>query len=256
MMRAFVAAVTATCAACGRLEFSPLDMQTGDAGAVDDAIDSTTPYVCPNGVRLCDTFDAATLSTQWQPSANVFLDTTTWYRGGRALHFAMPPTPANTQNGVYIQNTDPWITSASQVWMRAFVRVGSLPEATNALEVLSLEQSGGMGDAVFLRMQAVEIYTQFEGRTIGTNVAPVNTWFCLVWHVTLSPNLAGTMKLTSDMLSPIEMLNATTQGTPPADLISFGPYYSASNADVAQPAMEVWMDDVIVDDVGPLTCAD
>ena len=134
-------------------------------------------------------------------------------------------------------------------------RTTALPAATNALSLIVLEQSnGGNGDVVFLRMQATEIYSQFDARTVGGPVAPLDTWFCLVLQVTFATTPSGAMALSGDVSPPLTMFNLTTQGTPPIDLFGVGPFYSSTNADVGQPAFDVWVDDLIVDDVGPLFC--
>nr|MBA3542486.1 hypothetical protein [Deltaproteobacteria bacterium] len=53
----------------------------------------------------------------------------------------------------------------------------------------------------------------------------------------------------------LSLSNVTTDSTTPMSLVAFGIGFANGNAPVAQPALDLWVDDVIVD-MAPMTCAD
>lgn len=244
--------------ACGRFAFDPL--ATGDAGGVlGDGTTDAPAYVCPARFALCDPFETAALDPAWEAFGVVTHDTSTAHRGTGSLRFSMAATQPGTLNGIYLLHRSSLISAAAQLWVRGWYRMSpsGIPLSTNALEILSVGQSGGLGEYVFLRAANTQLYSQFDMSSAGNNTpVPIDTWFCLVWHLTFSTTGTGTMSLTSDVLPPVTITSADTQGSPPVDYLAIGPYFSSTNADVMQPPFDLWVDDVIVDATQAITCAD
>ncbi len=253
-------AIFALAPACGRLEFAPVprdsDTDSADDSDVEDATGDAAA-ACSPGLIVCDLFEAPIDSLRWDISGGTFnLDTTIAHRGASSVRFSIPATPAGTQVGSYIGHTDPAIAAASQLWTRAWVRMSALPTSTNAAELLVVQRSGALGNFVFIRNNDVQLYHQIDLQNGGASVvAPLDTWFCLLWRLTLSTTNTGGSVVTSDVLPTFAISNSITQTSPAMDNVSFGPFFATNNIDEPQPAFDVWIDDVIVDDA-PVTCAD
>jgi len=242
-------------AACGRFEFSPLPGDTvADARA---SLDATSGTACSPSRLLCDEFEGATLDTsQWNDTDGAFaFDPTTKHRGTASLKISLGAGTPGVETGAYVGHTGTLLETEKAIWIRAWVRLSALPVTTNALEIIAVEQTGALGDGIFVRSDDTEVYHQYDAmQSAAGTPPPVNTWFCLVWHLTLAMS-SGSSTVTSDVLPAFTLTDSQTEGSPPPDLIGFGPYFSSSNLDDPQPPLDVWFDDLIVDNV-PLSCAD
>lgn len=263
------AALLVGLSACGRLSFAPFaddaamsppdDATGGDALA--DAMSSTDGSMqatCGPQLALCDLFEGTAINgNRWtSQGGTVRIDDVVAHRGQRSIRFDMPALQANTQFGSFLGHSSALVSGASQLWVRAWLRMSALPVSTNALELLTIAQTSGLGNFVFARSNEMELYVQYTTDSDEGGVPPpVNTWFCVVWHVVLAADNTGSLAFTSDVLPAMSVTNTTTQGTPANDLFSIGAFFAANNVDVAQPAFSVWFDDVIVDDA-PVTCGD
>lgn len=256
--------------ACGRVSFAPFaddaaistsdDATLGDA-TLDDAMSSTDGSMqatCGPQLALCDLFEGTSINgNRWtSQGGTVVIDDVVAHRGQRSIRFDMPALQANTQFGSFLGHSSALVSGASQLWVRVWMRMSAVPLSTNALELLTIAQTSGLGNFVFARSNEMELYVQY---TMASNEGgvppPVNTWFCVVWHVVHATDNTGSMAFTSDVLPAMSVTNTTTQGSPANDLFAIGPFFAANNVDVAQPAFSVWFDDVIVDDA-PVTCGD
>lgn len=254
-------AAIAIAPACGRLQFAPV---AGDATGADsrddaerDANGDGAAATCPPSVLLCDLFDDTFDTVIWDDNSGTFnVDTTVARRGASSLRFSIATTPANTQVGSYISHTGPEIGTATALWIRAWFRLSALPAATNALEIMAVQRNGALGNFVFVRSDNTELYHQIDFANGAAGVAPpVNTWFCLAWKLTFATTNTGSSEVTSDVLPAFSITNSTTQTSPAMDNVGFGPFFANNNVDVMQPAFDVWVDDIIVDDA-LVTCAD
>ena len=224
-----------------------------DAG--DAAIDTPS---CTAMFDLCDGFEAPALDTSlWSPSPGATRDTTRAHRGAASLHVSVPALTTGRGGGATVTETRTFTSAASTLWVRAWFWLSSLPADTNALELASVEQTmGGQGDYLFARSNTTEVYSDFDLQITGTGVAaPTDGWFCVVWTITRSTTKTGELDLSSDVLPMIALHNTITDAQPSIGRLRLGLNFASTNVKVNQPAIEAWVDDVIVDP-RPVTCAD
>jgi hypothetical protein len=75
-----------------------------------------------------------------------------------------------------------------------------------------------------------------------------------VWSVAPTASATGTLDLTGDIAQPLHYAGAT-DGTPPIAEITLGLRFAPTNVTTAQPPLDLWIDDVIVDHAA-VTCAE
>jgi hypothetical protein len=245
-------------AGCGRLEFDAVDI--GDAsvdGAGDgyfDASDGPTA-ACIDSHQLCDDFEAPTIRSFWtQQDPGTSVDRTMAHRGLASLHVHSDALAVGTTAYTTIQQTDTLALGDRTFHVRAWVRLGSLP--SNPMELIDATQPGTDNvDALFVLEDTMAVYSQFADITrVNTAPAPVGTWFCVLWTVTRDPGTAGSISLAGDV-PPAQLSNVQTDGVPPIESLGLGIGFAGTQLMVAQPAMDIWLDDVIIDNA-PLTCAE
>ncbi len=243
------------CAGCGRVGFDtrPGDHDTDEGGHGD----ASAPGSCA-GFDLCDRFETDQLAAVWTVAGTAVHDTTQAHRGSGSVHFTLPAVSPQNDAGSFLTETATLAgasTESTELWVRAWVRIGALPQAGNNLELLSLDQQGPprFGDFVFVKSGETDVYSQFDDTVVAIPAAmPTNRWVCLIWHVVRNTN-SGMLQLGGDLGSA--SLAATTDGVPAVSALALGPNFSKTNLTVAQPALEVWIDDVIVHHAA-LTCTD
>src|SRR5262249_10175012 len=133
----------------------------------------------------------------------------------------------------------------------------SLPAQGNHLEILSTEQTmtPSIGDYVFFTSIAVQLYSQFTNGIDSVQVAATtDTWLCLVWNVAPTASATATLDLTGDIAQPLH-LDGATDGSPPIAKITLGLRFAPTNVTTAQPPLDLWIDDVIIDHAA-VTCAE
>ena len=239
----FVIALAA--AACGRTRFS----ERPDAPADTEAPACT-------GFDLCDGFEAPAIDTSvWMLDPLVTRDTTVAHRGAASVHMHTDAFPMGTMS--YQMMGENRVVPGGTLWARLWVRLVGLPAGTNGMELISAVQTAGaMGDYVFIHNYAATLYTQFAGPARDTSTPPpANTWFCIVLQLVRDTGTAGSLALTSDVLAPISIPSVQTDAAPPISVLYFGLGFATTNTKVDQPAVDVWIDDVIVHSA-PVTCAD
>jgi hypothetical protein len=248
-VRWVVVVVVVGVAACGRIGFgddAPLD-GPGD-GATHDA-----PDLCSPAWDLCDSFETGVLPI-WTVDPSMTRDTTVAHRGGASMHSMIPAINPNTEaSSVMIENAT-LAGGAIPFWVRMWVRAHGLPVATNGLELAYAEQpSGAFGDYLFEHAATIDVYTQFTdtGNQLALTL-PDDTWTCLVWSV-VPAMTNGTISLDGDLGSV--SVTGGTDGSVHIRPIAIGPHFSSTNVDVAQPPIEMWIDDVIVHHA-QVTCTD
>ena len=244
-------------AACGRFDFDALPRQVdaaADVRTVDVPVDGAN--LCLPSYRICDGFEGA-LAANWSQDIGSSIDTQVAHRGTSSVHFHSAAL-ATSQQGYYrISDANVLSFADSPLYVRAFFRFGSLPAASNAMELVAADQVGGtnFGDFLFVKTSSFLVYEQWDDQSnAAPTTPPLNTWICALWTVVRDTGTAGSITLDGD-LGTTSIANVTTDGSPPVSVFSFGVGYAATNVLAAQPAMDVWMDDLIVAPV-PLTCAD
>jgi hypothetical protein len=245
----------AVLSACGRIDFAAragLDASTpgGDSGDAAPA--------CAPAWELCDGFEGGAIDPMWRVGAGVTLDTSVAHRGSNSVHMRSAALGAGAMGYYTIDEQRTLPLADPTFYVRAWVRLGTRPAVPNAMELIAAQQTGGaaFGDFVFVQSASMTTYSQFNGQETATvTMPPTGTWFCLVWKVTRTTTTGGRLDLSSDALDTIALTNAPTDGTPPIDDLAFGIGFATANVIQAQPVVDVWFDDLIVD-ASPLTCAD
>jgi hypothetical protein len=245
--------------ACGRVAFAPQGdgAVTGDGpGDADGSGDG--PAAACAGFDECEDFEGA-IDPPWIIDASVTLDTTIAHRGLRSARMHMNALAVGEAFSARMQQPVSPSTTSGETWVRAWFRMSAAPTSSNALELISYDHTGGgvAGDYVFSRNNAVQIYNlPSGGQDDHLGAAPLDTWFCIVFHVTWAETATGSLEMLGDLTPALQLTNVTTNSsTSPIDALGIGPYFGSPNVTVAQPAFDVWVDDVIVH-ASPVTCAD
>jgi len=256
--RALAVWTVVAAAGCGRLAFDP----SGDGGtsgddgsSTSDGSDASGPSCA--GFDVCDGFEGA-LGANWTTLSTVSVDTAQAHRGTRSMRFQSPALLTN--QSAYINLIDSTTIGAftpTTVYMRSWFFLDSLPAAANRMYLISTEPSaGGNGDFLFAFSNDTDVFSQYENQSQTSGFPfPTDTWFCVVLHIDRSMT-AGLLSASSDVVPTATLSGiATDSSSQPLAIVYFGISFAPINVQNAQPAMNVWMDDVIIHHA-PVTCAD
>jgi hypothetical protein len=263
-MRAFV--LVGLVAGCGRLGFG--DRTSSDGGSTDrdgsanrdgDVSDAAGPGSDAGGCLatylLCDGFETATLDPVWTPSASgVSIDSTVAHRGQQSLHVHADAIAVDGAAEAIVTETASFATSPTTFYVRAFIRLSALP--ADNLGLIEAQQSTGdpSADGLFVTSAGLTLFSQFSEKSRDANFIPAdNAWTCAVWSVVRATDTSGSLGLSGDATDTIT--NVQTDGTPSIDEMDFGIELAGPTDTLAQPAIDVWFDDVIVA-ASPLACGD
>ncbi|MGE5185283.1 MAG: hypothetical protein ACM31C_24610 [Acidobacteriota bacterium] len=265
-MRRVTVAALVPLAACGRLGFGS-QPGAGDAPPAGDAVSGDgsgdAPHAdaapaCLASYELCDGFEAGAFDTAtWTVDPGVTIDTTFAHRGGASAHFQSTVLAKNQGGYFTLGETRTLALGDPRFYVRAWIRLGALPAGTNHMELVTAAQTGGTvyGDSLFVEPTGLSIYTQFSNTSyVESTAPPIGSWFCALWTLQRATTATGSITLAGDP-APIAIASVITDGSPPLSLLTFGIGFSGTNVATAQPVIDVWLDDVIVDG-SPLTCAD
>lgn len=236
-------------AGCGRFGFDGAD-------PVGGAPDGSTEPAC--AFDLCDGFEAPTFDTSlWFVDPTVTRDTTIAHRGSASARMRVGSLAVGQGFTAALTETRTLSAPGAELWVRGWFRLSALPAATNEMEVMAVEQTSSPFDGNYVLVLSNEIgFYSYDGIYIATSLAlPVDTWFCLLWHVRLSAANAGILELEGDLFDPLRVTNGQTDGTPRVDSLRIGISFADANVVVPQPPLDVWVDDVIIHSA-PVTCAD
>lgn len=264
-MRAVVVLLIA--AGCGRLGFGSSEtadgaLPIGDAmegdGFVGDGRGADAPMLaCPPGLDLCDDFEDPILDgTIWTADPMVSLDTTRAHRGAKSVHVHMPALAAGSGNYQTLQEQQTTTSGATTFWVRAWFWLSALPAGANGLELVTAERPGSAGDYMFVFADGASVYSQFDlkSRNSATTV-PTGTWFCVVWKVVRATTATGSIALSGDAPALTLTDTITDSASMPINVVNLGLGFSSTNQPDAQPALDLWIDDVIVDS-SAVSCSD
>jgi len=251
-------------AACGHLNFTgngdgggggggggdgrPNDAFLGDGAATADDCR-------PGTYELCDGFEGSTFAAYWVVDSNVTLDTIA-HRGAHSAHFQLPALAANTTAESLITEAVTLPLGDQTFYVREFVRLGSLPAGGNAMEIISAVQTSfAHEDALFLDAVDLAVYSQWpDNAEHNLELPATDQWLCVLFTVKRATTAIGAVTLGGDETAT-SLTNVETDGVPPIVDLQFGPQLAGTNAPNAEPALDMWIDDLIVDK-NPLTCAE
>lgn len=246
--------------ACGRFGFHGQPSQDsgslGDDDAPGDGVGGDGPIVCPAGLGVCDGFEGTQLASIWMADPMVALDTTRAHRGTSSVHVHSPAFAANagSYQALFASAS---VAPSTTFYLRGWFWLSSLPAANNGLELLTAEHPGSStGDYVFVQDFRTTVYTQLDSMSDETpTTVPTGQWFCLIWKVVKDTGSAGSLSLTGDVagINLSEPLAQTDSTSFPITMITLGLGFAATNTPSNQPALDLWIDDVIID-ANALTC--
>ncbi|HTR52202.1 MAG TPA: hypothetical protein VMJ10_15920 [Kofleriaceae bacterium] len=250
-------------AACGHVNFDGSGDGGGgggggDGGGVIDAAGDGVAAAndCRAGTyELCDGFEGDAFAAYWTVDANVTLDTIA-HRGAHSAHFQLPALPANTTGETLITEAVTLPLGDQTFYVRMYMRLGSLPAGGNAMEIISAVQTSfAHEDALFLDAADLAVYSQWPDNSQHNLEQPAtNAWLCVLFTVKRATTAIGEVTLGGDETAT-SLTNVQTDGNPPLVDLQFGPQLAGTNAPDAQPVLDMWIDDLIVDK-NPLTCAE
>jgi hypothetical protein len=241
-------------AACGRYRFDERGDAAADLGDAPHDIASDGAPVCLASYHICDGFESGISASWTTTAAGISLDTTVAHRGSASVHAHVDAIAVGVNDYATIFDTQVLGLGEPMVYVRAYVMVSALPATNNRMELISATRSSSGGDYLFLHDIELAVYSQYSTAIMKNGSPPAtNTWLCMLWTVGRSTAATGTIALAGD--PPPASVTTQTDGSPPINDLAFGIGYSGTNVNTAQPAMDVWIDDII-ESPSPVTCAD
>ena len=235
--------------ACGHLDFDPTALAPADGSG------SGSGPACLASYELCDGFEGSSFAPVWTVDGDVTLDTTVAHRGLSSAHVHGTAIPVHTDSYILLYEDTTLPEPATTFYVRAWVRLAEMP--VNNMDLIVAEQSNGSpeGDSLTVRPTDLAIYSQFAD-VAHDNMAmpPLDTWFCVLWTVARSTTSTGSIALAGDP-PPLMIQAVQTDASPAIDRMTFGISFAAPNIDNAQPAIDLWFDDLIIASF-PIACTD
>ncbi len=235
-------------AGCGRLGFDA--EVSSDARAADGRPGTSCAF------DLCDGFEGEAIdSSLWTLDPGVTRDGSVAHRGSASARMHLDArAKANGATAVVSETRS--LASSRELWVRGWFRLSALPAAGNEVEVIGLAQSTTATSVHAVFVQADQAgFTLQPGISASTMVTrPTDTWFCLVWHAKLASS-DGAIDLESDLFDGASATGGQTDTVPPISVLRFGARLEPTRVVADQPALDVWVDDVIVHSA-PVSCAD
>jgi hypothetical protein len=243
------------------IDDASMPLQTPDSGMMEDPDMARTPSLCgtaPNtSVQLCEGFEG-TLHSAWathMTDGALSYDDSMAYRGNSSMHIHGNPVTAGTTVDVRISESQTFTPAPTLVYVRAFFYVQAAP--ANAGTFYSVIQSASPYDGVSLLDAAGGTLAAGDsvngGYTKSAAVVPLNQWFCLRWQVKVSTSASAGSVTTWVNSTDITALDANEPTEPAAGLAFLSVGFQTYDPSVANPAFDVWMDELIVNNA-PVTC--
>jgi hypothetical protein len=212
---------------------------------------------CSAEYELCDDFEGGAFNTAiWTVGGGCTIDTTFGHTGSSSFHAHSQALGSGKEGYFDISETKTLALDDPTFYVRVWVYVQALP--ANNMELVAADQpSSGNSyeDGLFIDPTNIGVYSQFSDQTqTSAGPAPVGTWFCAIWTVVRTTADTGSLALGGGV-GPISLVDVQTDGSPPLNYMEFGIGFAGSTDINNQPAMDVWIDDVIVNN-SPITCAD
>ncbi|MCU1282725.1 MAG: hypothetical protein JWM53_6271, partial [bacterium] len=230
-----------------------------DGDGRGDACDgSVTACAALAKVPFCDDFESGLSATRWRqgrsdPSAIIEInrDAQFVHRGTQSLHLRMPPVPAGGSSDADISEVATFsaFADAASFWVRAWIWLPHPPAGTDDIRLFVADNAVstvGIGLSVASNRTALSSWVGSGG---SLNGAPpgYGEWTCYVWRV----DLAGGESLSGVNVPSIGPLMTATQPPGKLDELGIGPF--SYHPVTAQPAFDVYIDDVFLD-TRPITC--
>jgi hypothetical protein len=233
-------------------DLSPVDLAGADLTGIDMTTADMTLANCAavGAVKLCEDFESGTIdATTWTAAGNVSVDTTIKHGGQRSLKVHLNAVSLGNSAAAGLRETKTFPVTGNTFYVRSWIYIAARPAGNEAVELLGAEQASfpDNGDYIFMRQTNLETYTQFSGQSASNGTAPpVATWFCLAWKVVLGTLNTGSLSFSGTVPGAAVNNTATTSPNPPIGEVRIGT--SVNTANTAQPALDVYFDDIVIDD--------
>lgn len=258
-MRAAWSIALVAAAGCGRFGFTeaiPGDGAVDTDGPGDGATGDAQDAACSQLFDICDGFESGVNTALWTLATGATLDTTFAHRGSASIRIHTPAFNANENSYTSIFESQTLASGVQTFWVRAWFYLSALPAGGNGMELITAERPGNEGDYVFLFRDRTSVYAQYSGATREVmQPAPVATWFCAVFKVVRDTASAGSLDLGGDLPAMNLDSTQTDSATQPMQIVTLGAGFAGPNVLDAQPAFDLWIDDVIIHRAS-VTCSD
>jgi hypothetical protein len=210
---------------------------------------------CLASYAICDGFEGSELDPVWTVSSGATLDATVAHRGVQSLHVHTDAIAENDGVNLGVVESSTFGDAVEPLYIRAFVRLGSTPvDHMGVIEVSQTSTAAPDTDGVFETATGLVVYSQFTNTSADTMFQPtLDAWTCLVFEIFRASDDTGKLALTGDGSGALDSVQ--TDGTPPLGELQLGIAFANSTDTDMQPALDLWIDDVIVANA-PVTCAD
>ena len=233
------------------LSQSSSDLSAGDGGVVPFC---GRPASCPSGL-LCDSFEGAVLdSSLWhtlESSGSIALDSARACRGSQSVHSHNNASGNSAGSYGQIYALQPFGTGS--LFLRAFFFVPQANlTATGYHTLFSVNQTVGPYSSILVNtlqggyLQLVDPAPALPISQNSQTVFPTDRWVCAEWEVDFSlSNGAIRLWLDEVPVNDLTLTGVATQMSLPISALYIG--LSQYSAPSAQPALDYWFDDVLVD---------
>lgn len=208
-------------------------------------------------VPFCDDFEAGFSLSRWRVSksstsavVDVNTDARFVHRGTQSLHLLLPAVPLGGGGDVDVSEIATFSTfaDAASFWVRAWIWLPHSPNGSDEVRLFIADAQDTQGIGLFV---ATDHTTLSSWVPPGGNLrgAPpgFGEWTCYVWRV----DLAGALSLSGTEVPTLGPLMTPVQPAQKLSELGIGIFFA--NATVAQPAFEMYLDDVFMD-TQPVTC--
>lgn len=242
--------------ACGRLGFTEAVPGDGTVDVPDATGDGGQQIACSQQFDICDGFERGVDTTLWTLDPGATLDTTFAHRGSASIRIHTNAFGANQNSYTSIFESQTLASDPTTFWVRAWFYLSALPAGDNGMELITAERPGNAGDYVFVRRTRTNLYSQYSGAVRDAMTPPpAAMWFCAVFKVVRDTASAGSLELAGDLPALTLDNTQTDSASQPMQVVTLGAGFASSNVLDAQPAFDLWVDDVIVHSA-PIACGD
>jgi hypothetical protein len=236
------------------------DLAAADLAGVDLASTDLAMVPCPSGVLLCDGFESGTIDPLiWDQGTTTTLgtvapDMTRAHRGQWSLHLHLNAVASGGTGIATVGELHTFNPPGKTFYIRGWYYFQ--PAASTAVATLfdASQVGGGSGVSLAIDHDGLSIYDGFNANNYvasTTPKVPLGAWTCLEWEVdTATPNQMHAW-LDGTQVTQLDLTESTTNANPIASLDVGLAIYPPN---VATGALDVWLDDVIVDSA-PIGCA-
>jgi len=223
----------------------------GDACAGGSVCSSLTT------VPFCDDFESGFSMSRWRVSRSdatslveVNNDARFVHRGTQSLHLQLAPVPAGGTGDVDISEIATFgaFADATTFWARAWIWLPHPPMGPDEVRLFVADamNTQGIGISVAGDHTTLDSWVPPGGSVKGAPPG-FGEWTCYVWRV----DLAGALSLSGTEVPALGPLMTPVQPAEKLSELGIGPFFV--NASVAQPAFDLYIDDVLLD-TQPVTC--